>query len=268
MQPTNRPATPPRRPGLTLGKIPDRAGQRIGIYGPGGIGKTSLACLAPGPVAIFDFDNSLTVLRPEGDIQVVQAATWDEVRAALQAPGWQNIHTIVLDSVTRLEELAVAHTLKTVPMERGTFVSSVEGYGYGKGYQHVFDTFLPILNDLDAHARAGRNIIMVMHDCTCNVPNPAGDDYIRYEPRLQSPTSGKASIRLRLREWLDHLFFVGYDIAVDKTTGLATMGGSRAIWTEEKSFCMAKRHMLLKPSYVYNVNDNQIWKEVFNGAKG
>ena len=29
-------------------------------------------------------------------------------------------------------------------------------------------------------------------------PNPAGEDWLRYEPRLQSPNSGKASIRLRV----------------------------------------------------------------------
>lgn len=238
---------------VNFGELARNVGHRIGLYGPGGIGKTTLACLAPGPVALYDLDDSLGVLA--GDLdgldlhrvtngEVGDPHTWQSMRDTLHAPGWDAIKTIVIDSATMAEELATMWTLQNVPHDKGGTVERLEDYGYGKGYQHVYETFLAILGDLDAHVRANRNIILVMHDCTANVPNPAGDDYIRYEPRLQSPGSGKASIRLRLREWLDHLLFLGYDIDVQKgksqKTGKAKGGGSRRIFPVELPHCMAK----------------------------
>ena len=139
---------------------------------------------------------------------------------------------------TKAEELAVAHTLQTVLCDNKR-VTSIEGYGYGKGFGFVFDTFLHLLSDLDRHARAGRNVVLVCHDCTNTVPNPSGEDWIRYEPRLQAPGSGKASIRLRVREWADHVLFIGYDVNVGKS-GKGEGSGTRTMYTAELPHCMAK----------------------------
>ena len=124
-------------------------------------------------------------------------------------------------------------------MEGGRHAANVEGYGYGKGYGFVFDTFLPLLGDLDRHCRAGRHVVLICHDCTSTVPNPAGEDWLRFEPRLQSPNSGKASIRLRVREWADHVLFIGYDVAVDKD-GKGRGAGTRTLYTAELPHFMAK----------------------------
>jgi hypothetical protein len=163
---------------------------------------------------------------------------WQTLRDVIQADGWEKVRSIVIDTGTRAEELAVAHTLETVLVD-GKRVTSVEGFGYGKGYGFVFDTFLPLLADLDRHARAGRNVVFVCHDCTSTVPNPAGEDWLRYEPRLQSPNSGKASIRLRVREWADHVLFVGYDVSVGKD-GKGRGAGTRTLYSAEVPHCMAK----------------------------
>ncbi|NLG35790.1 MAG: ATP-binding protein [Lentisphaerae bacterium] len=240
------PPPPAVKPGVRakvqFGQVASGAGHRVVLYGPGGIGKTTLATALPGPVAFFDLDDSLPRLRAslgDGLPQVIEVAGWAEMRAALQAEGWDGIRTLVLDSATRAEELCVAHTLATVKHEKGHAVTSIEGYGYGKGYQHVFDEFLPLLADLDRHCRAGRNVCLICHDCTATVPNPAGDDWLRYEPRLQSPTSGKASIRLRVREWADHVLFLGYDVAVN-ADGKGIGSGTRTVYPAELPHCMAK----------------------------
>jgi hypothetical protein len=174
------------------------------------------------------------------------------MRAALQSDGWDDVRTVVIDSITKAEELAVAHTLEHT-LQDGKKSSSVEGYGYGKGYGYVFDTFLPLLGDLDRHARAGRKVVLIALDFKCNVPNPAGEDWLRYEPRLQSPTSGKASIRLRVREWADHVLFYGYDVAVDKD-GKGKGCGSRTIYPGELPHCMAKSRTCADPIPVTETN--------------
>lgn len=264
-----RRTAPPRRPapqtattGLRFGR-PTSGGQRIGLYGPGGIGKTSLAAVAPGPVAFFDLDDSLGILGL--DVQIVEGVeTWEGLRSALQSDGWDDVRTIVIDTATKAEEMAVEWTIANIPHEKGSRVQRIEDYGFGKGYTHIYDTFMALLGDLDAHVRAGRNVVIVAHDCTATVPNPMGEDYIRYEPRLQSPNSGKASIRLRLREWLDHLLYVGYDI--DAKDGKAAGSGTRTIYPNELPHCMAKSRTLDEP-IPYDRNDAELWRRLFTDMK-
>ena len=257
------PTRPPQRAaGGKFSKIQSSAGHRVVLYGTGGIGKTTLACRAPGPVVFFDLDESLSKLAKKLDTEplLAMAETWAQLRESLQGDGWDGIRTIVIDSFTKAEELAVAHTLATVKTENGTAAKSVEGYGYGKGYGYVFDTFLPILADLDKHARAGRNVILICHECTVNAPNPAGEDWLRYEPRLQSPASGKASIRLRVKEWADHLLFISHDVAVDKE-GKGRGSGSKTLWPVELPHCMAKSRSIQSPVLL---DGTDVWSQIIN----
>lgn len=241
---------------VTFSKPHSGAGHRILLYGPGGIGKTTLAAALPNP-AFFDLDDSLGVLGL--DVPVVSAGSWDDIRAALQSTGWDGVKSIVIDTATRAEGMAIDYTLAHT-LQDGKRATSVEGYGYGKGFGYVFDTFLPILGDLDRHARAGRNVVLICHDCTATVPNPSGDDWIRYEPRLQSPTSGKASIRLRVREWADHVLFVGYDVAVGKD-GKGKGGGTRTLYRAELPHCMAKSRTGCDPIPL-GADGAAVWAEI------
>ena len=143
-------------------------------------------------------------------------------------------------------------------------VERLEDYGYFKGFQHVYVAFCGLLNDLDVHVRAGRNVILVCHDCTSSVPNPAGDDWLRYEPRLQTSGTGKASIRLRVREWADHVLFLGYDLTVDdKKKGHGF--GKRRIQPIERPHCMAKSRTLTE-SLILEQWDIALWQRMFSPA--
>jgi len=111
--------------------------QRVIIYGSGGIGKTSLACSAPGPVAVFDFDQSLDILSDKiSDVMPIDGVeSWADMMEALKSDLFRKnkIKTILIDSATAAERLCIAHCLKNQPNEKGAFVTSIEGYGYGKG---------------------------------------------------------------------------------------------------------------------------------------
>lgn len=251
----------PLKSKVSFQAIPAKKGSRIGIYGSAGIGKTTLAATAEGKKVFFDLDGSLPVLKEQmapdvlSKIAVVSATSWQEMLDSLNADGWDGVRSIIIDTLTKAEELCVSHTLKTVPNDKGRFVQRLEDFGYGKGYVYLFDCFLPLLQAMDNHCREGRNVILIMHDCTATVPNPAGDDYLRYEPRLSSPASGKSSIRLRVREWLDHLLFIGYETTVD-SDGKAK-GGRRVITPIERPYCMAKSRLLQSESEL-NLNKNII----------
>lgn len=243
-------------------------GHRIGLYGPGGIGKTTLAMTAPGPVGVIDLDDSLPILRPSlGDLAIRRVAgisSWQDIRDALHSGGWDEVKTVVIDSGTKAEELAMEWTLRNVKHEKeGVAIRRIEDYGFGKGYQHLYETFLQLLGDLDQHVRVGRNVVLILHDCTANVPNPKGEDYIRWEPRLQNPSSGKASIRLRIREWLDHLLYVGYDVECSKQhNGKAQGHGTRTIYPQEMPWCMAKSRCLAEQIELVQF-DTTLWTKLF-----
>lgn len=237
---------------------------KVVLYGPGGVGKTELASL------IKDCGiNPLFIDAEEGshylDVDRAQPVpeTWEDVRAILHAEDFVGKYgAIVIDSLTKLEEFALSWTLRNVPHEKGHNVTSIEGYGFGKGTVHLYETFLQLLGDLDMQVRRGRHVICTAHDCTANVPNPAGEDWIRYEPRLQSPASGKSSIRHRVKEWCDHLLFVGYDVAVNED-GKGKGGGTRCIYPIELPMCMAKSRSLANP-IPYDRGSPDLWRLLLN----
>jgi hypothetical protein len=248
----------PNRFAIVTGKIDTP--QRVMVYGPGGIGKSTLCALAPSPV-FLDVEggtNDLDVPRIRG------LRDFQDVRDCLQSSALDGFQTIVIDSVTKLEELVVANVIATVPHEKGARVTSIEGYGFGKGLSHVYDKFLLFLADCDSQVRRGRHVVLIAHDCTADVPNPAGEDFIRYEPRLQSPKSGKASVRNRVVEWADHVLFVGYDVVTDEGKGKG--GGTRTIYTSEMPDHIAKSRRVAIDQAFESPTDGSLWAAILGGA--
>ncbi|MBI5725050.1 MAG: AAA family ATPase [Planctomycetes bacterium] len=257
-------SSPPARRKVAFGPIQPQ-GHRIVLYGPGGIGKTTMSCHAPGPVAIFDLDESLPVLRSQlsnnDQVNRIVVGSWNELRQTLHMEGWDEIRTIVVDSVTRAEEMAAQWVLENIPLDNGKRPQRLEDYGWGRQFSYIYDTFLSLLGDLDAHVRAGRHVILIAHDCTTEVPNPGGPNWLRYEPRLQAPGSGKYSIRLRVREWSDHVLYFGYDGGEFKDGKMTRGCETRTIYPLEMPHCMAKSRTCDTAMPVAR-NDASVWQKI------
>ncbi len=256
-------ATAEVRPVSISRGVKKNVGHKIVIYGPGGVGKSELCAL----LSTIDIE-PLFVDVEEGtlflDVARVSPTprSWDEVRAIYRNRELlEPFGAVVTDSFTKLEEQAVAWVLANIKHEKGHHVSSVEGYGFGKGLTHIYETFIQILGDLDAVSRMGKHVVAICHDCTSEVPNPGGENWIRYEPRLQSPSSGKNSIRHRVKEWCDHLLYIGFDIAVNED-GKAQGSGTRAIYPTELPTHWAKSRLLSEP-IPYAQGDANLWRQLF-----
>jgi hypothetical protein len=235
------------------------------IYGPGGIGKSELWSLLESvgvkPLCL-DIGSSSTHINTTR-IPSEEIPTFEDLRSAVQDESlWSGFDCIVIDDLTRAEEMASDWVCRHVKHEKGKPINSIEDYGFGKGLGHVYDAFLRLLSDLDNHIRNKRHVVCVAHECTAPVPNPGGDDFIRYEPRLQSPKSGKDSIRHRVKEWSDHLFFVGYDTFVNED-GKASGAGTRTIYPAERPTHWAKSRTIAQP-IVYQKGDATLWRQLLN----
>lgn len=243
--------------------------QKVTIYGPAGVGKSNLARLAPSPVFldIEDSTKGLDVRRLGSD----KIATWADLRSCLQSNAMDEFKTIVIDSVTKAEELAIADTLIRVKKADGSRADNLEAYGFGKGAKHLYDTFLLILMDLERHVRAGRNVVLISHVCTSKVPNPMAEDWIRYEPRLAQTKGGDFSIRSRVIEWSDHVLFIGYDVATTDE-GKGKGGGTRTIFTREMPTHIAKVRdhgdgsEAIEPRSYENRDDGSVWPLILGGG--
>ncbi len=125
--------------------------QRVLLYGPGGIGKTTLASLAPSPVFI-DLEEGSYALDVE---RVKGIESWADLRHCLQSDLLDGYQTVVIDSATHAQEMAIAHTLATVKTDKGRVAHSLEDYNWGKGPSHVYNTFLLLVAEVDPEIRTG-----------------------------------------------------------------------------------------------------------------
>jgi hypothetical protein len=253
-------ASAPSKPKFGRSRGVTRAAHKVVIYGPGGIGKTSLAAMAPKPI-FADIERSTL------DMDVERATgieSWSDLRSWLAQGDFSGIDTIVIDSATKAEEWCVAHVLTNVPNDKGIKVQRLEDYGYGKGYAHVYEEWRKFLADLERHHETGRNVVLVAHEQIALAPNPMGEDFKRFQPRLQS--SDKANVMAATKEWADHVFFVCYDTAVKD--GKARGEGTRTIYCTESPSRVAKVRALADAPLAFTKGSRALWDRVENKGAG
>ena len=231
--------------------------QRIGLFGPGGIGKTtlatSLASVGKRPL-IVDLDRGSHHLDAR---RISNVASWSDLRTALaDTRVWTDYDFVVIDSLTKAQDLCAASIMQAERVKSLEFA----GGGYGKGYRFLYENMLSLLDDLDRHVRDGRNVLLIMHEFVAKVPNPMGTDFIRFEPNLYA--ADKVSVRHRVKEWLDHLFFVGYDVFAKD--GKAKGSGTRTIYPQEMPTHWAKSRKLSAPIPFTSASDSSVWNQLFS----
>lgn len=257
--PASPQATIPSVVGLDLTRGVTSGSDRIVIYGTGGIGKSTLAAQLPGPL-FLDLEGGTRRM----DVLRDTAKTWADLRgklAAIAATTPDGVQSLIIDSASVAEELAKEHVVQTRTTEKGQRVDSIERFGWGKGWQFVYDEFNGLLADLDRIADSGLNVCMIAHDTASPVPNPAGEDYIRWEPHLYAgDKKGRGSVRDRVKQWADHMLFIGYDIF--SSDGKAQGSGTRTIYSHELPTHVALSRSA-QVSIPFDLNDpGAIWREL------
>ncbi len=252
-------------------------GERILLYAESGMGKTTLGALAPKPVFIGIDDGGRKIKDPrtgEDLMRVPNIDTFSDLRNALQTPAiFEDYETVVVDTLTLVEDLAEPFMFKTIKHEKGGTVTHLEGYGFGKGYKHLHDTMIPLAADCDRLIRAGKTVILVCQRMNVKRANPGGEDFLEAGPKLSHPTSEKNSVRRYFCEWADHVFLIDhFGVAVDKH-GKASGGQARAIFVQDEIHYVAKSRSAEKFEGNRAVSfdsktDDTLWQFLFGGNNG
>ena len=241
---------------------------RTAIYGAGGTGKTTTATHAQGNTAFLDLDKSIGVLLPKLQAQGVadrirvvdEIETWEQLLGALAAPIYGDVQNVVIDTVTKAQELACAWVPKNIKGDKGQVYATVEDFPYGQGPGHVYETMLRLFQACDGLIAQGKNVILICHECTSMVPNPEGQEFLRYEPSLSNPKSGKGSVRLKIKEWCDNLLFIQNGKIVDKD-GKATGTNQRIVYPVDQAWAMAKSRQFDAP-FTLDGFGEEMWKRI------
>lgn len=207
---------------------------RMVIYGPHGIGKTTLGASAPNAVVI-QTEDGLGML----DVNHFPLAkTFTDVMEALTslATDDHDFKTLMLDSLDWLEPLIWKHTCAINSWE------SIETPGFGKGYieaLYYWSDYLDAINYLRSQKRM--TIIQTAHAEVKRYDDPTSDPYDRYQIKLQKSAASK------VLEHADVVFFANYRVSTTKSDAAfgakktrAVGTGERLIFTEERPAFLAK----------------------------
>ena len=192
-----RPATviapkPSKLGGLTASAVP--SARRFFIYGPRKIGKTTVGADAPVPIFI-DTTNStehVHVTRYPCEGPWTWQALMDALDDLLRNP--HPYQTLVIEDVGDLEHNVVwKHVLATHKTDGkdAHYPTTIEGYGYGKGYNIAAQYWRELSARLDElRLKKGMHVIILGHSKIKNFKNPKGEDFETWQPAVHELAAG------------------------------------------------------------------------------
>lgn len=207
---------------------------KVVIYGPEGIGKSTFASRFPRPVFI-DTEGST---RHMDVSRTPRPTSWamlmDQVRAVRDDPGV--CATLVLDTADWAEQLCSAELCAKNQK------SSIEEFGYGKGYTYLGEEFGRLLNLLEEVVERGVNVVITAHAKMRKFEQP--DEmgaYDRWELKLSKQTGPM------VKEWADLVLFANYKTYAVKTKEgkVKAQGGKRVMYTAHHPCWDAKNRLSL-----------------------
>lgn len=178
--------------------------QKCVIYGPEGVGKSTLASQLPFPVFI-DTEGSTAQL----DVARVDVSDWKSLSGALaEIHRMSEFETVILDTIDWAERMATADLLHR------TGKSSIEDFGYGKGWVQVGEEVSKLLGNLDQIVRGGKHVVLLAHSKVVRFAAPdLGGEHDRYELKLSKQTSPL------VKEWADAILFLNFKTRVVEVDG-------------------------------------------------
>lgn len=221
--------------------------QKVVIYGPEGIGKSTFAAEFPNPVFI-DTEGSTDNM----DVARLDKPTsWtmlnNEIAFIKANP--TECGTLVIDTIDWAESMAVAD----VCAQHGK--KGIEDFGWGKGYTYVQEEMGRFLNSLSDLVDMGINVVLTAHAQIKKFEQPDEmGSYDRYELKLGQKTGSKTAPLVK--EWADMVLFANYKTLVMTAENgkKKAQGGERVMYTNHRPAWDAKNRHGLPDELPFNYN--------------
>ena len=215
--------------------------QRVVIYGPEGIGKTTFAMQFPEPLFI-DTEGGTAHLDVS---RLPKPTSWamllEEITFVKQNPGV--CKTLVIDTIDWAETLCVEAICAKYKK------SGLEDFGYGNGYVYAKEELGRMLNSLQEVIDGGINVVLTAHAQMRKFEQP--DElgaYDRWELKLGKKTSSQTAPLVK--EWADMVLFANYEtVIISSGDGKKNkaQGSKRVMYTEHHACWDAKNRAGLPP---------------------
>ena len=222
---------------ITRGKI--SKAQKVVIYGPEGIGKSTFAASFPDPIFIDTegSTNNLDVARMD------KPTSWSMLKAQIEYIGQNRpCRTLIIDTIDWAEQLCISEVCAAHDKK------GIEDFGYGNGYVYEKEEFGRLLNRLSDLTDIGINVVLTAHAQLRKFSQPDEfGEYDRWELKLGKKTGSQISPLVK--EWADMVLFANYKtvaVAADKDGNkFKAQGGGRVMYTQHHPCWDAKnRHGL------------------------
>lgn len=207
---------------------------KVVVYGPEGIGKSTLAAHFPRPVFIDTEGSTRHMDVSRTDKPSSWTMLMEQVQYIRSDPGVCS--TLVIDTADWAEQLCIASICADKKL------SGIEDMGYGKGYVYLAEEFGRLLNLLEEIVGRGVHVVLTAHAMMRKFEQP--DEmgaYDRWELKLQKKTSAL------VKEWSDLLLFANYktlSVATDdKGKKFKAQGGRRVMYTSHHPCWDAKNRL-------------------------
>jgi hypothetical protein len=156
------------------------------LFGEGGMGKTTLAAMFPAPVFIRTEDGTASIAdHPDALLFPVAQSTGD-VFDAIEALATQDHDrkTVVFDSVTQYEKIAIREILDDEPNPKAKNMAAAHG-GYGKAFGMLDKKHQDLREAVEWLATdKGMNVVFLAHATVEELDLPDVDKYSRYTIQL------------------------------------------------------------------------------------
>lgn len=209
----------------------------IGLYGPGGVGKSTFGADAPSPVFLGTDDGVATMDVASFPIP----KTWADVKAAVSDLTFEEhpYETLVIDTINGLETLVWAHVCKEGNCKS---IEEVDG-GFGKGYIRAEEEWVEFYKSLK-RLRMKMNVIVLGHSKIKSTEDIfLGERYDRYLVKMDQRAADL------LLESVDTMMFANFEQVASKEKGAkkAKMRGEgrRRMFTEARPAFVAKSRFSL-----------------------
>ena len=201
--------------------------QRIVVYGPEGVGKSTFASLFPKPLFV-DTESG------------TEPRTWGGLAAEIDDfyRDHQGYETLVVDTADGAATLCEQYVLERDGMK------SLSDYGYGAGYEKLRQEWQKMLTSLDGiiAGPSPANVVVVAHSQLrkFEVPEESGS-FDKYELKMDKRLAAAT------KEWADAVLFLNFRTIVSKNSEghVKASGKERTLYTEHNAVWDAKNRWQL-----------------------